>query len=940
MTRLYKYTPRDFKELDVKVVHMDLNFNVYDNHTDVLSVMKLKNKNKPLKEMELNAKNIDLYSIDCNLCEIKYAYKKEDNKIIIKFIRPIPKNKDFIIKTISSCKPTNNVLEGLYYDVTKEGCPPTMITQCQQWGFQRIVPSIDDMTAKCTYRTTITADSRYTHIITNGDIIEPRKDLDNGRSRIVYDNSKTPMAPYLFFLGVGCYDEFKKEFEYPDGNKFMIEFLLPPGSDKERAGKALDIIHNCVEWIYIFTGPEMYKHLEKKKEIESLMRKRDHLKSSGDHKEAEKIRQKLKSMIKGLSLGYKYTGTVYREIGMQNSDFGGMENVGNTTITTNRIMPFKDMTDGSFEYMIKVKVHEYYHNINGSEVTGKDPFQLWLNEAVTVYIEQLYMTSLLGEDYLRLTRVLSLISPNGVFNKDSGATTMPIIPSGFNDPNELISLVTYVKSPEFIRMLELMIGKDNFAKGLANYHKKYSHANADSGEFISELEKVSKMKLKRMAKVWLEQTGYPIVNVKYHYDEKKRQFKMHLSQKGYKSGMHWEFPFVFALVDEDGKDIIEKQVIVNKPKADIILNNVNEPAFVSLNRGYSFYGKVVHDTSIPELVTQVEKDSDIINKYMAFYHLLDLEKTELLADPKRKVSDSIVELFYRIISDKDLSEKLGALMLSITEYVEDEKYAYQYKELYEVRKKILKAIAQKHKRQLVKLYQEMSIKHVSGDYVERELKMMKIRHVKNMCLMVLSQLDTPDGQAMVKKQFNNASSATDKVTAFSLYINSSAKDKMKILEKYEEESSKNLVSHESFLAVVGANNSDDALSIIKKVEKTAHFRIEQANDQRSLYNTFALNRKRSILTKEGLEFMKDTLLKLSEINEYTVINCLEAFNKINNIDKKYQPDAVKCLIEIMKKVDPYCAPSVYNTTRRILIKSPDAVKAYEKKYGRLGKLLK
>ena len=30
-----------------------------------------------------------------------------------------------------------------------------------------------------------------------------------------------------------------------------------------------------------------------------------------------------------------------------------------------------------------VKVHEWYHNINGSEVTGQSPFQIWLNEAVT-----------------------------------------------------------------------------------------------------------------------------------------------------------------------------------------------------------------------------------------------------------------------------------------------------------------------------------------------------------------------------------------------------------------------------------------------------------------------------------------------------------------------------------------------------------------------------
>ena len=67
------------------------------------------------------------------------------------------------------------------------------------------------------------------------------------------------------------------------------------------------------------------------------------------------------------------------------------------------------MTDGAFEYMIRVKVHEFYHNLNGSEVTGKSPFELWLNEAVTVHIERKYHAYHFGEEYSRLGEVLELL---------------------------------------------------------------------------------------------------------------------------------------------------------------------------------------------------------------------------------------------------------------------------------------------------------------------------------------------------------------------------------------------------------------------------------------------------------------------------------------------------------------------------------------------------
>ena len=136
------------------------------------------------------------------------------------------------------------------------------------------------MTAKCTYRTTIIADSRYTNLITNGDVAVERHTVKPGRDKIVYDNSVTPMATYLFFLGVGTYATFKREFEYPDGSTFMLELLVPPDSDARAAEKALDILHDCVMWVYVFTGPEQYDEdrLAIRQLMWDLVRRREKLK--------------------------------------------------------------------------------------------------------------------------------------------------------------------------------------------------------------------------------------------------------------------------------------------------------------------------------------------------------------------------------------------------------------------------------------------------------------------------------------------------------------------------------------------------------------------------------------------------------------------------------------------------------------------------------------
>ncbi|MDD1672986.1 MAG: hypothetical protein LUP99_01075 [Methanomicrobiales archaeon] len=134
------------------------------------------------------------------------------------------------------------------------GAPHQLITQCQQWGFQRLVPCIDDMTTKCTYTTAIQADHQYTDLITNGDTSEPRHSI-NGRDRIVFANTITPMAPYLFFLGCGTYATFSWKFEYPDGHTFRLQLLAPPQSDRTRADRALEILADAVMWVHLFTGP-------------------------------------------------------------------------------------------------------------------------------------------------------------------------------------------------------------------------------------------------------------------------------------------------------------------------------------------------------------------------------------------------------------------------------------------------------------------------------------------------------------------------------------------------------------------------------------------------------------------------------------------------------------------------------------------------------------
>jgi aminopeptidase N len=934
--RLFRFYPSDFGEIPVRVIHMDLTFDVHDDFTNVTSLLTAESRDRPLPELVLNAKNLKITSVACAGRECLYRYDAQASLLKIDFPDPVPPRTRFTIRTVTICRPTKNILEGLYYDETPPGAPPQQITQCQQWGFQRLVPCIDDMTAKCTYVTTIIADERYTNIITNGDPVGGREPAGPGRVRVRYENTVTPMAPYLFFIGCGTYAMFRRDCEYPDGRRFGLELLVPPGSDPDRAERALDILHDAVVWVHLYTGPGRYDQPEIRNRIYTLMVERERLKKADPGSaQLAGILQELGGLAGKVVPGYTYTGTVYREIGMQNSDFGGMENVGNTTITTNRIMPFPGITDPAFEYMARVKVHEFYHNLNGSEVTGYSPFEIWLNEAVTVHIEREYHAFHFGENYSRLQSVLSLLAPgSGTLALDSNAASMPIEPDGFNDPNELITDITYMKGPEFVRMIETLMGRERFVQGLDRYHHRYRHGNATRIQWIRAMEEAAGQGFSEMAEGWLRRTGFPVLSVQARYDKDRKSMVLRLNQNGSRGKNLWIFPFRLALADSDGRDIADLTVRVEHAEQEIVIPAREPPAFLSLNRGFSFYGKVAYEASLDELYRQVAADRDMVNRFIAFTTIMDREKMDLLLNKKEEPDERCTDLFIRLLSNRDLMAECGGQFLTIFESVPDEEYAHRYKALYEARERLLRVVAVRHREALLGIYRDGDVPLPAGhrDLAE-EVLAIKRRQVKNTALAVLSRLDTPDIHRLVREQFRTGASATDRLVAFMLYMDSSAPDRSDVLARFGQESGRNPVSWENFLGAVAGISSPDAVDFVIQAEQSDAFRIEQANDQRALYARFALNRKKSLQTETGRAFLAQTLLRLAPINEYSTGAILRVFGPLDRMEAEYHLPLVRILAGLLAKLDPAAAPSVYNTARRILLGNPAAVERYERERG-------
>ncbi|MDD4253328.1 MAG: aminopeptidase N C-terminal domain-containing protein, partial [Methanoculleus horonobensis] len=254
--------------------------------------------------------------------------------------------------------------------------------------------------------------------------------------------------------------------------------------------------------------------------------------------------------------------------------------------------------------------------------------------------------------------------------------------------------------------------------------------------------------------------------------------------------------------------------------------------------------------------------------------------------------------------------------------------------LHDARRTILTAVAARGGETLLRVYRQAAkTSSAAPRSLEEEAAAIRNRQRKNACLSILATRDTHEVHQLLLHQFREATAATDRLTAFSLILESSAPERQEILEAFAAESARSPIAWESFLATVAGSDCDDLVPILERIESSPAFAPEQADQQRALYGRFALNRKRSLETEEGRAYLTEVLRRLAPVNEYSTVRALDAFAFIDAMEPRHQVPAVGVLADLLSSLDPGAYPAVCNNARRFLLGAPEAVRAYEAEHG-------
>ena len=1030
-----RFTRANFGALEWSPLHYDLLFDIRADRVRVVAKQTYRfNKAEPTSEIILNCHDVEIESIQlyanhsilgkppigidavvpdfvahvASLTDpvtAEYNYDKENRKLIVTLSKPANKGDEISIRTVSKCVPTANILEGIYFDSTPEGAPQTMITQCQQYGFQRIVPCVDRMASKTFYTSTFVSSTRYSNVVSNGDvapdflnaadnspkfgsITDSLSDIEqlflndatnntttddqDERNVIRYYNHVTNMAPYLFFMGVGSYDVYKRQVEYPDGATFMLELLCIPGVVEARhADASLSALHDSIVWLYLEGGPEKYDHVEDRQTIYGLITRREELKkiqqngslviaapwkktettvddnetkvpfTEAHGQELTIIRNELKRLIsKFKETGYKYTGSVYREIAMENSNYGGMENVGNTTIISSRLTPSSWLVDGGYLYMEGVKIHEYYHNINGSQVTGQSPFEIWLNEAVTVHVQREREDALFGAGYMRLRKIIYAFQPaTGPLAMDRSPTSMAVEPTGFNTTHELISAMTYSKAPEFVRMVQLILGKVKFVRALENYHQKFAFSNAKTDDWIACMAEFapSTIDLTQMATGWLRRTGYPTVTVSSsNYDSATGKYTVDLIQSGYEDQKEetnqypWIVPVKYSLI-KNGVALKNDVVILNDTKTTLSIEGVSEkPDFISVGCDWSFFGDVKYESSSrtnDQRLNQSMSDPDPINRYLAYTSIVDSEKAKLIEamvsnEAVPSISDSYLQLYARVLTDESLSPATRALFLNVHESIPSRgDLGHHYVYIAKARELILQAVFNSHGKQIETIFNGLmeSGQEKQGCPQIDGLMERPLLYVLYSVLAVgkVARLETD------LKVLLQSTAMSDRYFALRSILeldSMNATEKKSIHDAIKKEWSSHPIGCEQYIQCIANVDCNTTTDYIRELVNEPFFNMNLAGHARTVARGWSANRKQCLMTDDGLELTKELFLSIGKINQMSAYCFLSSFGDLRKFDDEKQKKLEGVLEQIKSELDPDQQQSLYNKLTTLLNK--------------------
>ncbi|MES2999997.1 MAG: aminopeptidase N, partial [Pseudomonadota bacterium] len=610
------------------------------------------------------------------------------------------------------------------------------------------------------------------------------------------------------------------------------------------------------------------------------------------------------------------------------SDFnmGAMENKGLNIFNTKYVLASQaTATDTDFGNIESVVGHEYFHNWTGNRITCRDWFQLSLKEGLTVFRDQEFSMDLSGEVSARAVKRIEdvRVLRTAQFPEDAGPMAHPVRPDQYLEINNFYTVTIYEKGAEVVRMMQTLVGREGFAKGMKLYFERHDgHAVTcdDFAQAIADANPESKLsQLLPQFKRWYSQAGTPRVKATGNYDVASGIYNLTLEQScPQAAGQPAKEPFVIpiglGLLAANGAQLSDGMHVLTQASETLTFPGLQGAPVPSILRGFSAPVILEFDYSDEQLLTLLAHDTDPFNRWEAGQRLavnraLAFIGQEGLAAGDIRLDTPYIEAMRTVLRHPtlDAAFKELALTLPAETYLAEQLDIVDPQRIHAVREAMREQLAQA-------LYEDwqwaFETHKENGAYTPDSLssgrRSLTGMALTNLCLAARKSGDSVwPGKAL--QRFKDASNMTDRFNALAALVTSGHELAAQALQRFHAMfKDEPLVLDKWFALQAGApDRGGNVLPAVKQLMKHPDFSLKNPNRARSVIFSYCSANPGAFHRPDaaGYVFWSDRVIELDGMNPQVAARLARALDRWKKLVEPMRGAAREAIARVAAKPD-------------------------------------
>ncbi|MDM7941605.1 MAG: aminopeptidase N [Hydrogenophaga sp.] len=856
---------------------VELCFDLDPAKTRVLNKMRLR------RNPEVAAQALRLEGEDLNLARVLVngagcSFKMDGQQLVLE---SLPEGTEpFELEIFTTCAPEKNTqLMGLY---VSQG---TFFTQCEAEGFRRITYFLDRPDVMASYTVTLRADkARYPVLLSNGNLVEEGLLPDGRHFARWVDPHKKPC--YLFALVAGQLVAREQRITSRSGGNHLLQVYVRPG-DMDKTEHAMNSLIASVAWDEARFGLPL--------DLERFM-----------------------------------------IVATADFNMGAMENKGLNIFNTKYVLANSaTATDTDFANIESVVGHEYFHNWTGNRVTCRDWFQLSLKEGLTVFRDQEFSMDLCAEPSARAVKRIEdvRVLRTAQFPEDAGPMAHPVRPDSYSEINNFYTVTVYEKGAEVVRMMQTLVGREGFAKGMKLYFERHDGQAVTCDDFAQSLADANPdtdlARLLPQFKRWYSQAGTPRLRAEGVFDAAARSYTLTFTQScaptpGQSSKEPFVIPVSLGLLGADGSPLPLQLAHWTQPEAGsrtFVLTQASESfTFINLDsepvpsllRGFSAPVVLDCDHTDAQLLKLLAFDPDPFNRWESAQRLALRRALMAIrgdAAPSAPLDTAFLDAMRDVLRHPTLDAAFKELVLTLPSET------YISEQLDEVDPQRVHAVREAMRMQLAQTLQAdwawaFDAHKDNGAYLPDPVSTGR-RALAGMALTMLCLHARESADAVwpgkAFQRFKDAGNMTDRFNALSALVVSDHALARDALDRFHRMfQNEDLVLDKWFaLQAAAPDRAGHVLPVVRQLMKHPDFHLKNPNRARSVIFSYCSGNPGAFHRADaaGYLYWSERVVELDAFNPQVAARLARALDRWKKLAEPYRSAAREAIARVAAKSD-------------------------------------